>query len=207
MDQPASEKPKWGKPSTKPETAPARFLAKVIPEPNSGCWLWTGAVTGNGYGGFHDGERMVGPHHYSWRLHCGEIPDGMYVCHRCDTPLCVNPDHLFLGTPKDNQQDRTRKGRAMRTHAWVHPEELKAKIRADTRTYREIAEAHGVSFMTVKHLKANTSLRNRTLRGQVRDLENENRLLREALTMIATEEPNGNWAAEFAREALKACNR
>lgn len=92
------------------ESMQDRFEAKVSPVPHAGCWLWTGAETGTGYGAFWaHGERRA--HRVSYRLYKGPIPNGMVVCHRCDTPLCVNPEHLFLGTQRDNMLDASRKGR------------------------------------------------------------------------------------------------
>lgn len=98
-----------------------RFNDKWIPEPNSGCWLWTGATMIGGYGmifirheGHWETRRTVyeGAHRISWKLSTGrEIPKGMDICHRCDTPICVNPDHLFLATPKENTHDSIAKGR------------------------------------------------------------------------------------------------
>jgi len=90
---------------------PAGFLAKCEPEPNSGCWLWTGGWTDLDYGVVPriDGERVA--HRISWRLHRGPIPDGMKVLHRCDVRACANPDHLFLGTQMDNIADMVAKGR------------------------------------------------------------------------------------------------
>jgi hypothetical protein len=91
----------------------AKFNSRVIPEPNSGCWLWTGAVRGCfGYGETREMGRKVLAHRMSYQLHRGKIPDGMCVLHKCDVPLCVNPDHLFLGTYSDNRRDCIRKGRA-----------------------------------------------------------------------------------------------
>lgn len=101
------------------------------------CWLWTGSLSGSGYGQFWPGGRrgdLTGAHRFSWELHNGPIPDGLHVCHHCDVKLCVRPDHLFLGTASDNNQDMTQKGRhASRTnpdwhvkgnaHPWrTHPE-------------------------------------------------------------------------------------
>jgi hypothetical protein len=92
-----------------------RFMAKVSPEPTSGCWLWTGALGMDGYGirvHLHGEERKPRrAHRASWEIFRGPIPDGLWVLHRCDNPPCVNPDHLFLGTQTDNIRDAVRKGR------------------------------------------------------------------------------------------------
>lgn len=90
-----------------------RFEAKYIPEPNSGCWIWTGAPqrTRGRYGSFNYFGKPTPAHRVSWLLYRGEIPLGLYVLHRCDNGFCVNPDHLFLGTQQDNMDDMTKKGR------------------------------------------------------------------------------------------------
>lgn len=76
--------------------------------PEAGCWLWTGPTDPGGYGQIGHAGRA---HRRSWITSNGDIPRGLHVLHRCDVPGCVNPDHLFLGTPKDNAQDREAKGR------------------------------------------------------------------------------------------------
>jgi hypothetical protein len=91
-----------------------RFESKYYPEPNSGCWLWDAHCAKNGYGligGGGTGGGMKLAHRVSYELYVGPIPDGMNVLHKCDTPCCVNPDHLRLGTLSDNMQDMIDKRR------------------------------------------------------------------------------------------------
>lgn len=87
-----------------------RFWKKVTKTET--CWLWNACcMNRNGYGVFASVKELA--HRYSYRLAFGEIPKGMYVCHHCDNPKCVRPDHLFLGTQRDNLHDMRRKGRDM----------------------------------------------------------------------------------------------
>lgn len=86
-----------------------RFWSKVI-RSDDGCWLWSG-WTSRGYGCIKVGGKKKLSHRVSWELHNGPVPDGLFVCHHCDTPGCVRPDHLFLGTSQENSADRDAKGR------------------------------------------------------------------------------------------------
>ena len=101
-------------------SALVRFLNRRILDPNSGCHLWIGPLNKiTGYASFQidpkdhraKGARSMGAHRAAWILFRGPIPDGLFVCHKCDTKHCVNPDHLFLGDAKANMRDAAAKGR------------------------------------------------------------------------------------------------
>ena len=103
-----------------PRPLSERFWSKVnkngtIPPhcPNIGeCWLWTGHIIVGGYGRLSVGHGIQEfAHRLSYMLHYGNIPNGCFVCHRCDNPPCVRPDHLFIGTHTDNMRDMIAKGR------------------------------------------------------------------------------------------------
>lgn len=95
------------------KTTEQRFWEKV--NKTDSCWLWTGAKRNKGYGAFvyaKDGEVIQGrAHRYSYEIHKGDIPTGMFVLHSCDNPACVNPAHLALGSNQDNVTDMMKKGR------------------------------------------------------------------------------------------------
>lgn len=82
-----------------------------IPDDPHECWLWTGGKNNAGYGMIRDGVKMRTAHRVSYECAHGPIPEGMIICHTCDTPLCVNPDHLWCGTHKQNSADMMEKGR------------------------------------------------------------------------------------------------
>lgn len=135
-----------------------RLLSKCEPDPNSGCWLWTAGLTTNGYGSTMirvQGKQYARrAHRLSYELHCGEIPDGMFVCHKCDTPACINPDHLFLGSPKDNVVDMIQKGRRATFVLPPRGAQLSAEVRADLlkreMSSRAYAEKYSMPAATVR---------------------------------------------------------
>ena len=134
---------------------------KTIPEPNSGCWLWTGAVLPYGYGIFCKKfmTKETRAHRLSWEAHRGPIPEGLCVLHRCDNPACCNPDHLFLGTKLDNSKDCNQKGRFKSNVGINNPraklsEDQVRVIHLEGGSQIAIARKYGVSQQLVSRIKA-----------------------------------------------------
>lgn len=95
-----------------PEYYASRFWSKVEKHEANECWLWTGgARIATGYGRFYAFGEQILAHRFAWELAHGQVPDGLFVLHRCDNPPCVNVDHLWLGTKGDNNRDTAAKGR------------------------------------------------------------------------------------------------
>lgn len=97
----------------------AQFWDRAIPEPNTGCWLWMGPYDHNGYGFAQHAHRRRAASRIAYIIAVGD-PGALHVLHRCDTPACINPGHLFLGTHRDNMADMKRKGRAASVRGEAH---------------------------------------------------------------------------------------
>lgn len=158
---------------TKPVGRPARSLSErfweqVNPEPNSGCWLWDGPFISFGYGHIaertgRNQKRTLKAHRVSWEIHHGPIPDGLCVLHKCDTPACVNPDHLILGTNSDNVRDRDSKQRQARGERNGAAKLTEQKVR-DIRVLRKggLTQQCIADMMGVNQTKISNVLRGET---------------------------------------------
>ncbi len=128
-----------------------KFEDRFIPEPNTGCWLWTSALNDAGYGDYRT-IRTRRAHRLSWEIYNGPIPKGMHILHRCDLPCCVNPRHLFLGNHQDNMDDMNAKGRQRHPKEQYHHTKVTPKqvleirvLRQAGLSFRAIGKEYGVS--------------------------------------------------------------
>ena len=130
---------------------------RIMPEPNSGCWLWMGSLDPNGYGRRVNGYKDHRPAHVVfWERRNGPMPEGMCGLHRCDVRCCVNPDHIFVGTKTDNSKDKVAKGRQGKGERYRNSKLRDADIPvilADTRPQTVIAAEYGVSRQLIGLVK------------------------------------------------------
>lgn len=154
-----------------------RFDAKWKLDERSGCWLWTATRTnprrGAGYGRISSGARLIVAHRVAWELFRGPIPEGLRVLHACDTPPCVNPEHLFVGTQADNIRDMRAKGRLIPPPPPTPAQVLRGEdvatarlteacvraIRASAATHAELARRYGVTQQAIAAVRSRRTWR------------------------------------------------
>tara|TARA_Y100001973_G_C5205772_1_gene341451 strand:- start:2394 stop:2891 length:498 start_codon:yes stop_codon:yes gene_type:complete len=138
------------------------FLSKVDTHglDPSRCWEWLGATKGNGYGNVRVAGANVSAHRWAYQLFVGFVGPGMDVCHSCDNPICVNPDHLFAGTRADNMHDAKMKGRTRGGRPYhLKPRQVQAivnRIKGGLSS-RQIANDLGINYGTVTAIRAGRS--------------------------------------------------
>lgn len=143
--------------SNRARAIPERERFWVFVDKSSDCWLWTGAKDRNGYGAFARSSRVqVGAHRAVWELTYGKIPDGVQVLHRCDVPACVKPAHLWLGTHRDNHEDKRIKGRApqgqrhgLHRVTAVQVQDIRSRYATGEISQQKLADLYGLSQPSV----------------------------------------------------------
>jgi hypothetical protein len=156
-----------GKRFPKKWAAEERFCCSYEKDEQTGCWNWLGRKYGHGYGRFKANGITYMAHRYAWMMsNHSSIPRGFCICHGCDNPACVNPQHLFLGTVADNNADKQRKGRQAKGEQLAHPrargerngnsrltQEQVERIKSDGRSQRKIAADYGVTQSAIWMIK------------------------------------------------------
>jgi hypothetical protein len=134
-----------------------RWIAFVPVRQPAACWLWAGCKDRDGYGVIADAGRTLGAHRVSYEMHHRPLPPGSVVMHSCDTPACVNPAHLSLGTKRTNAADMTSKGR--RASKLTREQALAIRARAAGESVGQLAATFGVSESTVRAIVSGRSWR------------------------------------------------
>lgn len=144
------------RPSHKKKTFLERFESKIFYSPD-GCWYWTGAVLNTGYGLVKSGNKREVASRISYQLYKGANPGLQCVCHSCDNGLCVNPDHLFLGTHKENMADMTKKGRRYTKLKLDQVAQIRLLYSSGNVTMQNLANSFSVFPSTIHDIVRNIS--------------------------------------------------
>lgn len=140
-----------------------RFWSKIDKKASKSCWTWLASKNNDGYGRFGIGKKVYQSHRLSYYLHYGDFDQTMLVLHKCDMPACVNPNHLFLGTNKENTADRVKKGRSCagsrHARAKIKEDDVAAikNLLASGLTLRHVASIYNVAASTVSNIKTGKS--------------------------------------------------
>lgn len=150
-----------------------RFWKYVDKFGNNGCWEWRGSLDSKGYGKILDeggakNGKLLAAHRVSYLIHYGDITNGLYVCHKCDNRKCVNPEHLFLGTAKDNSQDMIAKNRLPKRNGETcnskltrsQVTEIKKLLAGKLETISDIANKYNVGYNVIWDISANNTWKN-----------------------------------------------
>lgn len=147
----------------KPKNPVPRFWARV--KKGGGCWEWTGAKTPKGYGKFSVDNKLMYAHRFSYIHHCNSYIGDRLVCHRCDNPSCVNPSHLFVGTPADNSRDMVEKKRGHGGKLTDSEIEDIVQRKLSGEKGNHIARAYGISEALVSMIHAGKRYSRRVRNG------------------------------------------
>lgn len=141
--------------SSRTETPEESLLRRVEFDTNGGCWLWTGTFGRRCYGVFYHTASGMGrttAHRASYRVFVGPIPSGMLICHKCDIPSCINPAHLYAGTPLDNARDFSERGKRTVKRKLTADQVREIRAARPHESERGLARRYGVNPFTIKHI-------------------------------------------------------
>lgn len=144
------------------KTPAERLASRSELNPRTGCLIWRGSVNKDGYGSLQLEGKILRTHRVAWILKNGPIPKDRIICHHCDTPACVNTEHMYLGTDQTNSDDKIKRGRinsrkgGLNGRAVVPAADIQ-EIRNDTRPSRILAEFYGVNRSTIQRIKKGTT--------------------------------------------------
>lgn len=132
------------------------IMDRAIPVPDAGCWIWELSQVKGGYGKVCIDNKTLIASRVAWEVWNGEIPDGLIVCHKCDTPACVNPNHLFLGTARENTDDMLKKARQAKGEKSPMAKltsEIVIKLRNESGSHDSIAKKYGLKRGVVRQVR------------------------------------------------------
>lgn len=136
----------------------SRLLLNIGVNPETGCWEWTAYRLPSGYGKMVIGQKNRLAHRVSYELYCGPIPENLQVCHHCDNPSCVNPEHLFVGTNAENVADKVAKGRQARGvgngQAKLSAADIQSIRSTEGVSLRKLAKLYGVHNSQISRIRS-----------------------------------------------------